>query len=145
MFIYYCLSLLVASCFTVSALPSSKVKRDTLPDYALTYAPYSHLYSGEQWWPSDTSIHLQHVTPEVNYVPVSENATMENLDTFATDVYLTSNDNVETNPAWLTSGYGTPTNTGYSAAPATIIAAPKSEGIVDVFYFYFYSYNEGNT
>ena len=136
---------LAASSFTASAFPSSKAKRDTLPDFALTYAPYSHLYSGESWWPSDTSIHLQHVTPEVNYVPVGENATMETLDTFATDVYLTSNDNVETNPAWLTSDYGIPNNTGYSVAPATIIAAAKPGDIVDVFYFYFYSYNEGNT
>ncbi|KAI9743060.1 MAG: Vacuolar protein sorting-associated protein 62 [Claussenomyces sp. TS43310] len=121
-----------------------KAGNSSIPAYALTYAPYSHLYSKEQWWPSDVATHVQHVTPEVNFTAVAENVTLEDLNTFNSSVYLTSKDNTEDSPAWLLSAFNTPDNvTGYSSAPATIIVAEKDDGIVDVFYFYFYSYNEG--
>jgi hypothetical protein len=138
------LFLLAAS---VAAIPTfDKTKRDALPDYALQFAPYSYLYSGEGFWPSDVATHLQHVTPEVNFAAVGPNQTLETLDGLASDVYLTSDDNPLSNPAWLVSTYGKPTSTGYSAAPATIIVVDKSTYLspsVDVFYFYFYSYNQG--
>jgi hypothetical protein len=119
-----------------------KTKRDTIPDYAITYAPYSYLYSGESWWPSDVATHLEHVTPEVNYTAVESSVTMETLDDLASDVYLTSDDNVEDNPTWLLGIE--PNSLGYTSAPATIIVADKTD-YVDVFYFYFYSYNHGLT
>jgi len=77
-------------------------------------------------------------------VAVADNVTPQTLNTLPTTVYLTSKDNVEDDPAWLLSAENTPTNSGYSAAPATIIAVEKDGGIMDVFYFYFYSYNHGN-
>ncbi|KAI9740279.1 MAG: Vacuolar protein sorting-associated protein 62 [Cirrosporium novae-zelandiae] len=131
---------------SASATPiasSFKAKRSTIPDYALTYAPYSHLWSEEEWWPSDIATHVEHVTPEVDYVAVASSVTLEDLDTFSTDTYLTSNDNVEDNPAWLLSAENEPDDDGYSAAPATIICSDKTD-YVDCFYFYFYSYNHGN-
>lgn len=143
-----CAFLLASSVFAVSASPTSrasKVKRATIPDYVLTYAPYSYLYSGETWWPSDVATHMEHVTPEVEYVAVESNVTLETLDELASDVFLTSNDNVEDNPAWLLSTDNTPDSSGYSSAPATIIVVEKDDGIVDAFYFYFYSYNHGAT
>jgi len=33
---------------------------------------------------------------------------------------------------------------GHSSAPAVLIVVPKGEGVVDAFWFYFYSYNLGN-
>lgn len=117
-------------------------KRDTIPDYAITYAPYSYLYSGESWWPSHIATHLEHCTPEVNFVAVGSAATLETLDELASEVYLTSDDNVEDNPTWLLGIK--PDSSGYTSAPATIIVADKTE-YVDVFYFYFYSYNHGLT
>lgn len=125
--------------------PKPLAARDATPSYALRYAPYTHLCSGEQWWPSDIAVHMQHVTPEVNFTPVESSVTLENLNTFSSDTYLTSNDNVADSPDWLLSAYGIPDSTGYSTAPATIIVAPKDGGVVDVFYFYFYSYNHGNS
>ncbi|RDW87309.1 hypothetical protein BP5796_03003 [Coleophoma crateriformis] len=139
--------LLLAPQAITSPVPTHKslATRDTIPSYALTYAPYTHLYSGEKWWPSDIAIHVQHVTPKVNYAPVASNVTLENLNTFSTDTYLTSDDNVADSPDWLLSAYGMPDSAGYSTAPATIIVAPKNDCVVDVFYFYFYSYNRGNS
>jgi len=142
-----CLLLLAVSCFeTVSASPAkstNKAKRQsTIPDYAITYAPYSYIYSGENYWCSDIATHLEHVTPEVNFTAVESSVTLETLDELPSDVYLTSDDDPLTAPAWLTSVANIPDSTGYTPAPATIIVADKGAW-VDVFYFYFYSYNQG--
>ena len=133
-------------CLT-QASPIAKVPRSptSIPGYALEFAPYSHLWSEEEWWPSDITTHIQHTTPEIAYKAFNKTiATIQNLNTFTTDVYLTSDDNVEDNPAWLLSADNTPTSDGYSAAPATIICVDKGNSTVDAFYFYFYSYNHGN-
>ncbi|PYH40722.1 uncharacterized protein BP01DRAFT_203576 [Aspergillus saccharolyticus JOP 1030-1] len=127
-------------------------KRETLPEYALTYAPLSYLYSGEKWWPSDITTHLANVEPEVNYTAIGTNGsvTVDTLDSYASDVYLTASDGpilnpLESTPAWLASDYGIPDSDGLSAAPGLIIAVEKNSTTTDVFYFYFYSYNYGGT
>lgn len=126
----------------VSALPHQK--RAALPDYVITYAPYSYLYSGEGFWPSDLAIHIQHVQPAINFKVVNSTVTLETLSSYGSNVDLTSKDN-QLNAAkipWMVSEYGKPDSTGRAAAaPATIIAVEKPGGIVDAFYFYFYSYN----
>ncbi len=47
----------------------SHVKRAALPDYALIYAPYAYFYSGETYWASDITEHLEHTTPQVSVCP----------------------------------------------------------------------------
>ena len=89
-------------------------------------------------------------------------------------VYLKSDDNVEERPDWLggqknipdspedfldSAQYQTPPQhphadprlygksppkAGHSDAPAVLIVIEKGHGIVDAFWFYFYSYNQGN-
>lgn len=97
-----------------SAAPQKLRKREAIPDYALTYAPVSYLYSGEGWFPSDITIHLNNTIPEVDYVATGDagSVTVDTLDTYTSDVYLTSKDNVEGNPAWLLSDYGIPDTSG---------------------------------
>lgn len=214
-----------------------------IPDYVLEYAPLVHLFSGEQYWPSDIAEHLEHVTPALNYTPVqssSQHARLDNLGELnqyqrGRFVFLTSNDNVEERPAWLTSEKNIPSlpssmkddfsgNEGWvhhpgrtylrglqdsvddikewfgaghtfaseedlkesatatraqarilrqsaaqfhrelkrhldtpedpppqrvrggrSDAPAVLIAIDKGHGVVDAFWFFFYSFNLGNT
>lgn len=84
-------------------------------------------------------------------------------------VYLQSKDMVETMPAWLTSEKNIPVvqgaeleksqekskkrggkkhgskTGGRSPAPAYLVVAEKDDGVVDAFWFFFYSYNLGNT
>lgn len=83
-------------------------------------------------------------------------------------VFLTSNDNVENRPDWLGGQINIPddfsddSNTdhsdsratsaryrklshgGHSDAPAVLLTINKGDGIVDAFWFFFYSYNLGN-
>ena len=84
------------------------------------------------------------------------------------DVFLTSNDNVEDRPEWLggqvnipddytddsknygsdsqatSPKFGTLGRGGHSDAPAVLVTINKGDGIVDAFWFFFYSYNLGN-
>lgn len=82
-------------------------------------------------------------------------------------IFLVSDDNVERRPKWLlgreniptpSSGTAQPLDTtqtadshkkdprkgGRSKAPAVLVVIDKGDGIVDAFWFYFYSYNLGN-
>ncbi len=80
-----------------------------VPQYVLDYAPFVHLYSGEQFWPCDIEEHLIHTTPYLNYTPVqarSLHPNLTNLDDLnqwnrGRFVYLQSDDDVEERPSWL--------------------------------------------
>ena len=151
-----------------------RVKHE-IPQYVLDYAPLVHLYSEEQFWPCDIKDHLLHVTPELNYTPIEglPPLNLSNLDELngfeeGSDVFLTSNDNVEDRPDWLggqvnipddyaddsktyrsdpkaaSPKSGTRSQGGHSDAPAVLVTINKGDGIVDAFWFFFYSYNLGN-
>lgn len=132
----------------------------TIPQYVLDHAPLVHLFSGEKFWPSDMIDHLQHVRPYLNYEPLDNSGRrynlndLDELNDYRRSMYLTSDDNVEDRPEWLVSENGIPENPksdtskhpkgGRSNAPVIMIVIDKGHGIVDAFYFYFYSYNLGN-
>lgn len=52
----------------IAAPAGHLLKRDTIPDYALTYAPYTYLDSDEGWFPSDIATHVKHMSVEYNFV-----------------------------------------------------------------------------
>ena len=152
-----------------------------VPDYVLDYAPYVHLYSGEQYWPCDIAKHLLHTTPYLNYTPARAQSdhetlsTLDDLNKWGHYAYLTSNDDVVDHPEWLTGKSNIPESRpqcehgtkgindhhdhdnndsagscghkkpGYSDAPAILIVVEKEDGVVDAFWFFFYSFNKGNT
>lgn len=144
-----------------------------IPQYVLDCAPLVHLYSEEQFWPCDLKEHLFHVTPELNYTPIQglPPLNLTNLDQLnqfedGRHVFLTSNDNVEDRPDWLGGQINIPddftddakagkfrtnrgktqtqSHGGHSDAPAVLLTVDKGDGIVDAFWFFFYSYNLGN-
>jgi hypothetical protein len=130
------------------------------PDYILNYAPHVFLYSKVQlivinlqakadkfqqegYWPSDIATHIQHVVPKINGTALASSVTLETVSQYNGNTYLTSKDKQINHAkiAWMTSTYGKPDSSGVSAnAPATIIAVEKNGGVLDAFYFYFYSY-----
>ena len=193
-----------------------------VPDYVLKYAPLVHLYSGEQFWPSDIKEHVEHMTVYADNVIVNATKgkkwTLDNLhelNNYNGTVVLRSDDDVESRPHWLHSHSNIPNNftrhpetetpprlvgrrgrftrpesstwynvdkdhpmtrisdprkhtfpypgmppppkqrlisrghkpdpDGYSKAPAILILVDKGSGIIDAFWFFFYSYNLGQT
>lgn len=79
-------------------------------------APFVWIQSQDPYFPSDIGAQFQHTKPEVNFVAVPNlpALTLDNLDILNnagnTSVYLTSVDDITTNPAWL---YGVkPDNNG---------------------------------
>jgi hypothetical protein len=94
-------ALALASVILALAAPTTNLlKRAALPAYALTYAPYTYLQSSEAWFPSDVATHLKHMSVEYNFKNVSTSVSLKTLNTFNSSDFLTSYDNVETNPAW---------------------------------------------
>lgn len=137
--------------FTACVLSAPMSKRQAgVPSYVLTYAPMVYLYSSDPYRPSDIMAQLTNTQPEVNYTVVSgapSPLTLDNLkdlnDLGGTDVYLTSKDNIEDQPAWL---YGVgPNSSGETegAVSCAIIVNDHGGGLVDAFYMYFYAFNYG--
>ena len=209
-----------------------------VPQFVLDHAPLIHLYSGEQFWPSDINEHLMYTTPYMNHTTMNmtnERHTLYNLKHLNQKVkgkysFMASKEDVEDRPEWLGSPYNKPVPYddddgeveevgeyefsdasdpkdedvewwdpyryaeehkialplkpqeapasdlkidlrkakrttgpssrrakasnlgptmpkpgGYSPAPATLVMVDKGNGILDAFWFYFYSYNLGTT
>ncbi|KAG6058454.1 hypothetical protein E4U32_004607 [Claviceps aff. humidiphila group G2b] len=195
-----------------------------VPDYVVKHAPLVHLYSGEQFWPSDIKEHVQHMDVVVDDEVINttdHKLTLNNLDLlnkYEGLVTLHSLDDVESRPTWLHShdnipspfddddgdndGDGKqshdiedelprsertswfdvskgrplhriseprlrkpqhqaqqplsgearnqrrghkPDANGYTRAPAVLVLVDKGSGVLDAFWFFFYSYNLGQT
>ncbi|PQE04999.1 vacuolar sorting-associated protein [Rutstroemia sp. NJR-2017a BBW] len=123
-----------------------------VPQYVLDHAPLVHLYSGEKFWPADIEEHLKHVTPYENHTSL-HNVSQHNLNNLhllnelgrrSGNIFLQSKEDVEPKKKRGNTS-GRPSQSGYSPAPATLIIVDKGHGIVDAFWFYFYSYNLGTT
>lgn len=97
------------------------------------------------------AIHLEHTYPAVNFTQVKggENATtMANLDSLnafgGENVYLTSTETIFDMPSFL-AGQAPNTNTlqTENAINCVVIVVDKGAGIIDAFYMYFYTFNDG--
>ncbi|OBT88770.1 hypothetical protein VE02_02409 [Pseudogymnoascus sp. 03VT05] len=122
----------------------------TIPSYAIDYAPVIWLDEDEEYFPSSLATHIHNTHPSLDHTALPLNTTLSltnlsHLNTLGNEglnIYLTSTLDASTFPSWLT---GTkPSSTGLtSSTSAAIIAVPRSAGVVDVFYTYFYSFNLG--
>ena len=114
-------------------------------------APLVWLASTDTYYPSDIARHLLHVQPKVDFKPVTgapNPLSLDNLNQLnnlgGTNVFLTSNDDVTTNPAWLKGVKPDASGKTAGANTAAVVVNTHADGVVDAFYFYFYSYNLGN-
>ena len=123
-------------------------------------APLVYLDQNELYLPSDIQLQLNHTYAALNYTATNTgpsplllsdldqlnaigNCTADNFD--ACPIYLTSKDNVTTNPQWL---YGVlpDATTGETGGikSCAVIVNDHGNGIVDAFYMYFYAFNLGD-
>ncbi|RKF77002.1 putative vacuolar protein sorting-associated protein TDA6 [Golovinomyces cichoracearum] len=128
-------------------------RAEVIPQFVKDFAPVVFLDKEEQYYPADIARHIENTAPFItlNAVDPAPAITVDNLETLNTlgnqgdDVFLTSKEIVKDKPAFFT---GTkPDNTGMTvgAISCVTIVSNHGDGIVDAFYMYFFSYNQGNT
>lgn len=98
-------------------------------------APVVYLHGQDPYLPSDLNTHISHTTPEVNFKAVSAPSPLDlnTLNQLGGDVYLTSNDDITTNPDWI-KGIKPDANGKTEGATAAVIVNDKGNGNVDAFY-----------
>lgn len=146
--------LLLLVALAACALSTSPAKRQApsgVPQYALDYAPIVYIYSEDPYFPSDIGAQVTNTQPEVNFTALANAPnplTLDNLadlDSAGLNVFLTSKIDITTNPAYL---YGVkPDEDGKTdgAISCAIIVNDHGNGLVDVFYMYFYAFNYGGS
>lgn len=114
-------------------------------------APLVFLDKGDKYFPSDLAAHVANTYPAVNFSRVEgapENLTLSNLNALnklgGEELFLTSFSPLIELPAWMKGTKPNPkTLQTEGAVSCVVIIVTKAEGIVDVFYMYFYSFNDG--
>ena len=123
-----------------------------VPDYVVKYAPIVYLHSSDPYRPADIGNQLAQTHPLVNYMAMSggpQPLTLENLHELnnvgGKDVYLTSMANVENSPSWIRGVEPDSAGKTNGAVSCAIIVNDHGNGLVDVFYMYFYAFDYGGT
>jgi hypothetical protein len=112
-------------------------------------APLVLLEKGDKFFPSDLGLHLVNTHPAVNFtaldVPPLGLIVLDKLnDLGGEDVYLTSNENLAKIPKYLHGQAPSKKTLQTEKAVSTVvIIVEKGAGIVDAFYMYFYTFNQG--
>lgn len=88
------------------AAAESRGNLRAVPDYVLKYAPLVHLYSGENFWPTDIAEHVKHMKAYSDETKINTTGPLSlrglhSLDKNDGYVYLKSADDVESRPTWL--------------------------------------------
>ncbi|KAI9717853.1 MAG: hypothetical protein M1828_007092, partial [Chrysothrix sp. TS-e1954] len=130
----------------------------SVPQYVLDYAPLVYLTTNDPYRPSSIGAQLQNTHPDLNLTAVPAGSypsplTLSNLNSLnsvansdgGADIYLTSNGDYTSLPAWLKGT--TPDSSGStgSTISCAVITNDKGGGVLDAYYMYFYAYNQGNT
>ena len=117
-----------------------------------------YLQSKEEYLPSELETQLKHTHPVtkatkdaagVKITDCPSPLTLNNLDALnahgGKDVYLTSNDDVTKDPAWMKGVRPDASGKTVGAKSCCIVVNDHGTGTVDAFYMYFYAYNKGQT
>lgn len=118
-------------------------------------APYVWLDTDEKFYPSDIAAQVSNTYPTLDQDRISavpSPLTLDNLNDLnffgsqGSNVYLHSNEGIttfETTP-WFQGVRPAADGSTPGAVASVIVSVPKPDSIVDVFYFSFYAFNQGN-
>lgn len=109
------------------------------------------LDEGDTFFPSDMAAHVANTHATVNFTAVKgapDPLSLQHLDLLnelgGEDVYLTSNEELTRYPKYLNAkAPDSKTLQTKDAVSCVIVVVDKGEGVVDVFYMYFYTFNKG--
>lgn len=116
-------------------------------------APLVFLDNNDKYYPSDMLKHIANTHPEVNHTAVEgvpDPLTLDNLDKLnefgGKNIYLTSTENLIKYPKFL-HGKKPDSKTLQTgkAKSCVVVVVEKGDSILDAFYMYFYTFNEGPT
>jgi hypothetical protein len=114
-------------------------------------APLVFLEKTDAFYPSDLAVHLANMHPTLNFTPVADAAdplTLENLNTLndhgGAEIYLASNEDITKTPKFFHGNRPhSKTLQTKHAISCVVIVADKGNDVVDAFYMYFYTFNQG--
>lgn len=146
-------------------LPPNEITDDTrslpsegfIPEYVLKHCPLVHLYSEEEYWPTDVSEFIHHFRVMTNEGKLLRNGTLDLKDLKdefvdlenpqevieSSDTYLSSLDDFDKDPRWMLGHKPEYSSGRINDAPAVLIVVDKGNGWVDAYWFYFYAFNLG--
>ncbi|KIV89820.1 hypothetical protein PV10_07191 [Exophiala mesophila] len=147
--LYYCTVILLLVTHSLSLPIGRRIQQRDVPDFVRRYAPVAYLSATEKYFPSDLTTHLANshpVTGSGDPIPFTSPLSLTNLNTLSdqTDIYTTSNTGILSLPPWFHGTKPSPDGTLGTTRASVIITVSKPNNILDVFYFYFYTYNQGN-
>ncbi|EPQ65382.1 BgtASP-20287 [Blumeria graminis f. sp. tritici] len=125
---------------------------DTIPPFALDFAPLVWLDKKETFFPSDIETHISNTSPFIDLkivetpLPPLSTANLDVLNPLNTDtqhVFLTTKVPVQDSPKWLEGVAPDQDGKSKDATTCVTIISNRGNGTVDVFYMYFYSFNKG--
>ncbi|EEH41913.2 hypothetical protein PAAG_03834 [Paracoccidioides lutzii Pb01] len=125
----------------------------TVPEFVLKYAPLIYIHSEESYMPSNFETLVANCIPTVNYTPIvgaPSPLTLENLDLLnnlgGKNVFLTTKEGIRALPEWFKGTRPNKAGQTEDAVSSVVVLREHGDGkTVDVFYFYYYAYNQGNT
>jgi hypothetical protein len=148
----------IQSCYALfiwsDATPQYFNERREIPQYITDYAPVVRLYSEEKYLPYDVVDYVTHftlkdssrqnVSADGGPLSLSDLGLVQALSS-ESPLYLSSLEDFSLEPEWLTGSKNIPDiDTGtLKNAPAVLIVMDKGGGVVDSFWFFFYSFNLG--
>ncbi|KAH6688823.1 hypothetical protein BKA61DRAFT_304670 [Leptodontidium sp. MPI-SDFR-AT-0119] len=122
-----------------------------IPEFVLEYAPYVYLHRDDSYYPSDMAKHLENTYPSINFTAVEGGPhplTLDNLNELnelgGENIFLSSTEDVVTLPKFLHGQEPDPiTYRTDNAKSCVVIVVDKGNGLIDAFYMYWYTFNDG--
>ncbi|KAI0994522.1 hypothetical protein K3495_g13660, partial [Podosphaera aphanis] len=142
-------SLCLTYCLDTSAASNFNSSLKEIPRYVIDFAPFVWLDEKETFYPSDIETHLKNSAAYVDFTPVEPppELSLHKLDALNQidgTVFLTIKEPIERNPKFLEGTVPDENRETKGATSCVVIVTDHGDGIVDAFYMYFYSFNQGN-